>query len=128
MINKISIIGGDLRIAKLAEMLVDEGVEVFTYALENSDIEEDIKCKDLMETINKSEIILGPIPFSSNGKTINTPFSNKKVLVEEFLNSMNEKTLIAGHFKQEVYELAKEKNIKLIDISKREDLSVCYQC
>ena len=34
MISKISIIGGDLRIAKLAEMLIDEGVEVFTYGLE----------------------------------------------------------------------------------------------
>ena len=85
MINKISIIGGDLRIAKLAEMLVDEGVEVFTYGLENSEIPEGIKCEDLSETISKSDVILGPIPFSSNGKTINTPFSSKKVSVEEFL-------------------------------------------
>ena len=37
MINKISIIGGDLRIVKLAEMLLEEGVEVFTYALEKSE-------------------------------------------------------------------------------------------
>ena len=124
MINKISIIGGDLRIVKLAEMLVDEGVEVYTYALENSDLEEEIKCKDLIGTINKSEIILGPIPFSSNGKTINAPFSNNKISVEEFLDSITGKILIAGHLKQEVYDIAREKNIKLIDISKREDLSV----
>ena len=52
MINKIAIIGGDLRIVKLAEMLVDEGVEVFTYALENSELSEEIKCKDLIEAIS----------------------------------------------------------------------------
>lgn len=124
MINKISIIGGDLRTVKLAEMLVDEGVEVFTYGLENSELLEEIKCKELSETISKSDVILGPIPFSSNGKTINTPFSNKKVLVEEFFDSISGKTLLAGQFKQEVYDIASEKNVKLIDILKREDLSV----
>ena len=124
MINKIAIIGGDLRIVKLAEMLVDEGVEVFTYALENSELSEEIKCKDLIEAISKSDVILGPIPFSSNGKTINTPFSNKKIIVEEFLENVSGKTLLAGQFKQEVYDIAKEKDIKLIDILKREDLSV----
>lgn len=124
MINKISIIGGDLRIVKLAEMLIDEGVEVFTYGLENSELPEEIKGKDLNEVISKSDVILGPIPFSSNGKTINTPFSNKKVSVEEILDNISGKTLLAGQFKQEVYEIAKEKNIKLIDILKREDLSV----
>lgn len=124
MINKISIIGGDLRIEKLAEMLIDEGVEVYTYGLENSELSEEIKFKDLNETISKSDVILGPIPFSSNGKTINTPFSNKKILVEEFLKAVSGKTLIAGQFKQDICETAKENNIKLIDILKREDLSV----
>ena len=124
MINKISIVGGDLRIVKLAEMLVDEGVEVFTYGLENSDLLDEIKCSNLNETISKSNIILGPIPFSSNGQTINTPFSNSKISVEEFLESISGKTLLAGQFKQEIYDIAKEKNIKLIDILKREELSV----
>lgn len=124
MINKISIIGGDLRIVKLAEMLIDEGVEVFTYGLENSELTEEIKCKDLNDAVSKSDVILGPIPFSSNGKTINTPFSNKKVSVEEFLESISGKTLLAGQFKQEVYDIAHDRGIKLIDILKREDLSV----
>lgn len=124
MINKISIVGGDLRIAKLAEMLVDEGVEVSTYGLENSELPKEIECKDLNEVISKSDVVLGPIPFSSNGKTINTPFSNKKILVEDFLEAISGKTLIAGQFKQDIYEIAKEKNIKIIDILKREDLSV----
>ena len=109
---------------KLTEMVIDEGVEKFTDGLENSEIPNEDKCKNLDEAISKSDVILGPIPFSSNGKTINTPFSNKKVLVEEFLEIISGKTLLAGQFKQGIYDIAKEKNIKLIDILKREDLSV----
>lgn len=124
MINKISIIGGDLRIIKLSEMLIEEGVEVYSYGLEKAEVEELNKCSNLQESIDNSEIILGPIPFSSNGKEINMPFSDKKVLVAELLDSMAGKTLIAGSIKQDIYDLASEKNIKVIDILKREELAV----
>ena len=40
MIHKLSIIGGDLRIIKLAEMLIEEGVEIFSYGLEKADVKE----------------------------------------------------------------------------------------
>ena len=124
MIKKISIIGGDLRIVKLAEMLIEEGVEVFSYGLEKADIQDLNRCKSLEEAIEKADIILGPIPFSSNSKTINTPFGNKKILVEEFLESISGKTLVAGNVKQNVYDLSDEHNVKLIDISKREEFAV----
>ena len=124
MINKISIIGGDLRIVKLAEMLVEEGVEVFTYGLENSELLEENKTNTLQETIENSDIVLGPIPFSSNGKTVNTPFSNNKILVPELLEKLSGKILIAGSVKQEIYDIASEKNVKVIDILKREELAV----
>lgn len=124
MINKISIIGGDLRIVKLAEMLVEEGVEVFTYGLENSELLDENKAKTLREATEKSDIVLGPIPFSSNGKTINTPFSNNKTLLSDFMDRLSGKTLIAGSIRQEIYEIASEKNVKVIDILKREELAV----
>lgn len=124
MINKISIIGGDLRIINLSEMLVEEGVEVFSYGLEKSEVCGVTQCASIEEAIEQSEIILGPIPFSSNGKTINTPFSDRKILVSELLDNLSGKILIAGSIKQEVYDLASEKNIKVIDILKREELAV----
>jgi len=124
MINKISIIGGDLRIVKLVDMLIEEGVEVFTYGLEESDIEDENKYNSLKEAIEQSDIILGPIPFSSNSETINTPFSNEKIAISDFLDNMSGKTLIAGGVKQEIYDICLEKNIKVIDILKREELAV----
>lgn len=124
MINKISIVGGDLRIVKLAEMLIEEGVEVFSYGLENADVLDLNKCESVQEATKKAEIVLGPIPFSSNGKTINTPFGSNKILVEDLINSLSGKTLIAGAIKQDIYDIASEKDVKVIDILKREELAV----
>ena len=124
MINKISIIGGDLRVIKLAEMLIEEGVEVFSYGLEKADIVDANKCETLEAVIEASDVILGAIPFSSNGKTVNTPFGSNKISVEELMSKLSKKILIAGALKQEIYELASENNVKIIDILKREELAV----
>lgn len=124
MINKISIIGGDLRLVKLSEMLVNEGAQVFTYGLENTDNVETKKCKTMKEAIELSDIVMGPVPFSSNGKTINAPFTNEKIEVEELIKLLKGKILIAGAIKQEIYNLATENDVKIIDILKREELAV----
>ena len=93
MINKISIIGGDLRLVKLSEMLVDEGAEVFTFGLDNTEDVETKKCNSLEETIESSKIIVGPIPFTSNGENINAPFTNKKILVKELITKLNRENI-----------------------------------
>ena len=124
MINKIAIIGGDLRIVKLSEMLVNEGAQVYTYGLENADNIETKKCESLEEAIAFADVILGPIPFSSNGDVINSPFSKEKIKVQDIINLARGKILIAGSIKPEVYEQANDLQVKVVDIMKREELSV----
>lgn len=123
-----TIIGGDLRIIKLAKMFASDGINVYTYGLEKS---EELKenenitiCDELIKAINSSEIIIGPIPFSSNGKDINTPFSDKQISIEDLIYNINEKILIAGSIAPEVYEFANNEYIEIIDIMKREELAV----
>ena len=124
MIKKIAIIGGDLRIVKLSEMLFNEGAEVFSYALEKAETVETKKCNTLKEAVESADFIVGPLPFSSNGTEINTPFSHQKVTIEELFTLAAGKTILAGGIRQEVLELAKNKNIKMVDLLKREELSV----
>ena len=124
MINKIALIGGDLRIVKLSEMLVNEGAQVYTYGLENADNIETKKCESLEEAIEFADVILGPIPFSSNGDVINSPFSKEKIKVQDIINLARGKILIAGSIKPEVYEQANDLQVKVVDIMKREELSV----
>ena len=128
MNTNFAVIGGDLRIVKLAKMLAEDGNKVYTYGLENAEeLKENqniIMTEKLTETVKNAEIIIGPIPFSSNGKDINSPFSDKKISVRELMHIINAKILIAGAISPEVYDLANDEYIEIIDIMKREELAV----
>ena len=128
MKNKLAIIGGDLRIAKLAIMLANDGNEVYVYGLEKSEeIKKQkniIQCDTIRKAIDNVEIVIGPIPFSSNGNTINMPFSDKEITIREMMHNINAKVLIAGAISPEVYEMANDEYIEIIDIMKREELAV----
>ncbi len=124
MVKNVAVIGGDLRIVKLVGMLEKENYIVKTYALERATEIAHSKCETIEECINEADIVIGPLPLSSNGEYINTPFSDKKITIDELINSIEGKTFIAGSIKQEIYEKANEKNIKMLDIVKREELAV----
>lgn len=109
-------------------MLAEDGSKVYTYGIEiaeelrkNSNI---ILCDELAEAVENSDNIIGPIPFSSNKKDINTPFSDKKISIEDVINGISNKNLIAGSIAPNVYELAKDKNAKIVDIMKKEEIAV----
>ena len=128
MKNKIAIIGGDLRIIKLAIMLAYDENEIYTFGLEKADELKSkkniIQCDSIKKAIQNVEIVIGPIPFSSNGKTINMPFSDKEITTREMMHVINAKVLIAGGISPEVYEMANDEYIEIIDIMKREELAV----
>ncbi|MCI8654623.1 MAG: dipicolinate synthase subunit DpsA [Clostridia bacterium] len=121
-----SIIGGDLRTIKLAEMLSKEN-PVFTYGIDdvwnengNNGI---IICKSIKEAIEKSEIILGPMPLSKDGENINAPFSKQEIKIKQIIENLKQnQVFIAGAIKDNVYEMAE--NIKIIDLMKQEELTV----
>ena len=128
MSTNFTIIGGDLRIIKLAKMLAEDGNKVYTYGVEKAEeLKENkniITCNKLQDAVKNSEVIIGPIPFSSNGKDINSPFSDKTISIRELMHVINAKILIAGSIAPEVYNLANDEYIEIIDIMKREELAV----
>ena len=124
MNDKISIIGGDLRIKKLAEMLANDGIKVYTYGLDTEKSDNIMVCDSIKQLVESADIIIGPVPFSSNNKTINATFSNEEILLTDFTKDLNGKTFIAGAIRDNVYELLKEQDVEIIYILKREELSV----
>ena len=128
MIQTISIIGGDLRIVKLIEMLSNDGYEIWTYALEKAENLDKLpnvhKCKTIEQVTEKSDIIIGSIPLSSNNTDVNTPFSDEKLTIEKLTMNIIGKTFIAGSIKQEFYKFLEGKKIKIIDLLNREELTV----
>jgi len=126
---KISVIGGDLRIVKLVQMLSEDGFDIKTFALEKAENISKLKnvkqCDNLKDVMEEADIIVGPIPLSSNKKDINTPFSNEEVSLEELINSIDkDKLFIAGSLSEEAVSLLESRKIKVIDLLKREELAV----
>lgn len=120
--KNISIIGGDLRIVKLVDMLNADGYNVYTYGLEQANIDDIQKCKSIEEVSEKSDIIVSSIPFTSDGGNVNTPFSKNKISIEEVAKYIKGKTFIAGRIEEELYQKFSE--TKVIDLLKREELTV----
>lgn len=124
LIKNIAVVGGDLRIVKLVGMLEKEGFLLKTYGIEKAYEITSKKCSSLKECIEGADIVLGPLPLSSNAETINAPFSEEKITVVDLVNELTGKIFIAGSIKQEVYDMAQGKNITILDIIKREELAV----
>ena len=101
----ISVIGGDLRTAILAEMYANEKNTIYTYGLEKY-FEENLKkfniiiCKNLEEAIWNSEYIISGMPFTKDKINVNAPFASSEIKLEElknvFLKQNNKKIFFAG--------------------------------
>ena len=128
MEKSIAVVGGDLRIVKLIEMLVKDGYTVYTYGLEMSEdlqkIEKIEMCPTVTETVKNSKVVVGPIPLSSDRKNLSMPFSNIKLNVDEFISCISGKTLIAGNIVEETKRKLEQANIQYIDLLKREEFTV----
>lgn len=126
--KQIAVIGGDLRVVKLIEMLAKDNIIIKVYALENAEslkkISQVYEAISIEDAIKGVETIISSFPLSSNGIHINTPFSNKNITLEELTTKLNGKTLIAGGIQKEFYQLAQKQNLNVIDLLKREELVV----
>lgn len=129
MSTNFAVIGGDLRIIKLVKMLAADGNTVYTYGSEKA---EELKSQTniiFSEKLSKAipenvEVVIGPIPFSSNGININAPFSEKEISIRDLMHYLNAKILIAGSISPDIYDMANDEYIEIIDIMKREELAV----
>ena len=128
MKEKFLVLGGDLRSVKLAEMLAEDGNKVITFGLEraneiidNDDLE---ICNSLKMAIDKADIIVGPVPFSSNGENINTPFSDDKIMIDDLLKSNKKKLFMAGNINNDININLKDKYLDVVDVMKREELAI----
>ena len=126
---KFSVIGGDLRLCSLAKMISKDKNTVSVFAMENSkEIMEDKtikKCESIEEAIEKSEIIVGSIPFLKSNGEMYTSFSDKIIRVEEFTKKKNkDKIFIAGNISNLAKEKLEKSYERVIDIMKKEELVI----
>ena len=128
MSSNYATIGGDLRIVKLAKMMADEGNVINTFGLEQAEELSGYKNivfhNSLSSAAESANVVIAPIPFSKNGVELNTLYSNEKILIQELLDNVKYKKLIAGSIKQEIYDIAEVNHIQIFDIMKSEDVAI----
>lgn len=126
MEKAITVVGGDLRIVKLIEMLDKDGYTVYTYGLENSEellnLDSVEMCPTLEEAIKNSKVVVGPVPLSSDRRRLSTPFGRNSVELTDFISVIKGKYLIAGNIG--IKDELDAKGIQYTDLLKREEFSV----
>lgn len=128
MIYRFLVLGGDLRNVKLAEMLADDGNKVYSFGQDRSDeILDDgriEKCSSLKMAIDKAQIIIASVPFSSNDEFVNAPFAHDKIMIEDLMKNNKSKIFISGSIKEGLKKQLDEKYMEVVDIMKRDDLAI----
>lgn len=124
--KKFSIIGGDLRNIKLANLLVDEDNEVKIYGFDKAEFDLGKKeANSLFEAIEGTDIIIGPIPFSNDNETLNAPFCSNPIPINDVFRSISKnQLLIAGRISEKISHMSKVYNVYTIDFLDRDEMAV----
>lgn len=122
--RKFSILGGDKRNLELARLLMEDGNEVQIFGFEDTDLYLP-KCEKLDEAMTYGDVIVGPLPMSRDGKTLNAPFTPKKIELERILKGLTKGNIfVAGKINQDFLEGAEKKGIILGDYFNREEMQI----
>ena len=106
---------------RLAELL-SKNHTVFIYGQEKYKHESHIQCcKSLQDCLKRSNIVIGGMPLSKDNVTINAPFSDNEIKLEEIYSNIENKIFIAGGIPIQFYE---NKTIKNIDLLQSEELTI----
>lgn len=125
-LREYTVIGGDLRNVKLAEAIHSDGHCVNLFGFKNAGFSSELQETDDLETaIASSDIIIGPLPCTSDNEMLNAPFHDKKIHISEVFNIMKKAQLfIAGRINGKIMQMAQAYNIRPIDILEREEMAV----
>lgn len=97
-IQRFGIIGGDKRQIETGFSIQNDGYNVIICGFENININiKNLKQDTLYNVINKSDGIILPLPVTRNGTTINAPFSNNEIPINnEFFDLIKNKRVFCG--------------------------------
>lgn len=128
--NKIvAIVGGDLRHAHLANTLIEKNNDYIVYGMF---LEKDVKLSsriyksnDVRQVLPLCDIVIFPLPLLGAKGFVNTPQSAEELTMDECLEHIRSNTVVlAGMVPDEVYCLAKTRDIEVIDYFQREEFAV----
>lgn len=125
MFETVSVIGGDLRQLTLAGLMKDEGYHVFLYGFDKDIQADETLCENDKDFVLGADIVILPVPVTFDGITVNSPYANTPMTVEELLEGINPSAIVfGGQIQPNLQHALEEKHIAYRDYLKREELSI----
>lgn len=123
--GSFSVLGGDKRQIALADSIAADGYQVYAAGFDHIEFAEEVTKSDLKEAVQQCRNIILPLPVTSDGKHLNTPFSEHRILLnDEFAGLMRNRRVFGGmmgklYQTSEVWE-----NIDTYDYYTREEFAI----
>lgn len=124
--RNIWVVGGDLRQAKLAQLLSQDGHTVHTYALD--------QVRDLpgpfpqasLNRVGLADCVILPLPVCQGGSTLlNAPLSAADYPIEDILDRLSPgQFLCGGRVGEPIHALAQSRDLTIRDYFAREELAI----
>ncbi|MBE6884467.1 MAG: dipicolinate synthase subunit DpsA [Ruminococcaceae bacterium] len=122
-----AVVGGDLRQARLANALAVSGYTVYGlfFDLDVYVSDKIIRSENIREALEKSNVIVLPLPASLDDKTVNSMLSTREIPLDDCLRYAKPGSiLVGGMLSKEFRERAEERGITTEDYAKREEFAV----
>lgn len=120
------IAGGDMRFSALAEQLGDKH-KVYTVGFDKNVFTSDkiTVADNVMSVPQRTDYLVLPLPPSSDGITLSTPFYRGTISLKELSGKVRDGGIVfGGRISPQVREIFSSKGIEVIDYFEREELSV----
>ena len=122
---KITVLGGDKRSIQLINLLIEDGHDIRIFGFDDMAIKPLKTSKSLKSAIEQSEIIVGPLPSSTDDNLLNTPLYMGEIKIDEVFNEMTKKQIfISGKITKKIVSIANKYDILTKDLLDREELAV----
>ena len=124
MFKTVSVIGGDLRQLTLARELQNDGYSTYLYGFDKDISTGRLPSADLHLAL-ESDIIILPVPVSFDGKTVNLPYSDRVLTIDELAGGINPASMVmGGRIPEELSLLLTDRGIKHSDYMRRDELAI----
>ena len=108
------IVGGDLRQIKLAELLLEDGHQVQTYAVEQRPEQGKLPGTDTLRGIEEADCVILPLPVMAEHGILNSKLSDRRVPLQLIFQTLRPGQLVcAGKAPPEVRAMAEQAEVEM---------------
>lgn len=122
--NTFAVLGGDLRFVYLAGTLAEDGFSVITAGFDHTDLPHCVTgCTHMAQAVRGADFVILPLPVSTDGETLNAPFSRSRMSLDELAESVRSgQTVVGGQLPPTLLKRFADKGVRALDYFSREEL------